>query len=147
MSEATVTLTPYICCRGAADAIEFYQKALGAETLSAHSFPDGRILHAALRVGDATFYLMDEFPDHGAVGPTTLGNSPVTLHLQVADCDAVFERAVAAGCEVRMPLQEMFWGDRYGMVSDPFGHKWSIATNVRQVSPEEIAQALSGAPN
>ena len=137
------TLTPYIACRNASDAITFYQKAFGADPVSVQRMPDGRVLHAALNVNGAVFFLMDEFPEHGGIGPQTLGGSPVTLHLQVPDCDAVFGRAVEAGCETVMPLQDMFWGDRYGLVADPFGHKWSIATPIRQVSPEEVRQALS----
>ena len=139
----TTTLTPYIACRNASDAITFYQKAFGADPVSVQRMPDGRVLHAALNVNGAVFSLMDEFPEHGGIGPQTLGGSPVTLHLQVPDCDAVFGRAVEAGCETRMPLQDMFWGDRYGLVADPFGHKWSIATPIRQVSADEMQRAIS----
>ena len=144
MSETTTTLTPYLSCRNASEAVAFYQKAFGAEPVTVLRLPDGRVLHAALNVNGAVFFLCDEFPEHGSLSPLGLGGSPVTLHLQVPDCDAVFQRAVEAGCEVRMPLQDMFWGDRYGMVADPFGHKWSVATTVRQVSPEELQQAMSG---
>lgn len=142
MSEATTTLIPYICCRNAPDAVAFYEKAFGAECLGIHKMPDGRVMHAAIKIDGVSIYICEEFPEHGALSPLGLGNSPVTLHLQVADCDAVFNRAVEAGCEIRMPLQDMFWGDRYGNLADPFGHKWSIATTIRQVSPEEMQKAL-----
>ncbi len=143
MPEATTTMTPHLCCRNAADAAEFYRKAFGAEPMAILRMADGRVLHAALNLNGATFFLVDEFPEHGGLSPLSLGGSAVTLHLQVPDCDAVFQRAVEAGCEVRMPLQEMFWGDCYGIVSDPYGHQWSVATTVRQVSPEEMQQAMA----
>lgn len=136
------SLTPHLASRDAAQAVEFYQKAFGAEVLALHKGPDGRVMHAALRVNGGILYLADECPEYGCPGPATLGGSPVTLHLQVADCDAVFNRAVEAGCTVQMPLTEMFWGDRYGVLTDPYGHKWSVATTVRQVTPEEIQKAV-----
>ena len=143
MSEATVTLTPYLSCRNAAEAVEFYRRAFGAEPIFVQKLPDGSVMHAALKIGGADFFLTDECPDHGSLSPLALGGSPVVLHLQVPDCDEVFQRAVAAGCEVRMPLEDQFWGDRYGVVGDPYGHKWSIATTIRQVSPDEIQQAVA----
>ena len=144
MAEATTTLTPHICCRNASEAAEFYQKAFGAEVLRMQRTPDGRVLHGALSIDGAQFFIVDEFPEYGGKSPQSLGGSPMTLHLHVPDCDAVFNRAVEAGCEVRMPLEDQFWGDRYGIVADPYGHKWSIATTVRQVTPEEMQQAVSG---
>ena len=144
MSTTTnTTLTPYLACRNASEAAEFYQKAFGAQLLSMTRMPNGPVLHAALSIDGAQFFLVDEMPEHGALSPQALGNSPVVLHLHVPDCDAVFQRAVKAGCQVHTPLQDMFWGDRYGAIVDPYGHKWSIATTIRQVSPEEIQQALS----
>lgn len=143
MSEATVTLVPHLSCRNGADAIEFYRKAFDAEPLGVHTIPDGRVMHATLSIAGATFMLTEEWPEHGILSPLGLGGSPVTLHLHVPDCDRVFQRAIDAGCEVRVPLEDMFWGDRYGVVSDPFGHKWAIATTVRQVSPEEIRKTMS----
>jgi uncharacterized glyoxalase superfamily protein PhnB len=137
------TLTPYIACRNASEAITFYQKAFGAEPVAIHRLPDGRVLHAALNVNGAVFFLMDEFPEHGGLGPQSLGGSPITLHLQVPDCDAVFAWAAEAGCETLMPVQDMFWGDRYGALVDPYGHKWSVATPIRQVSPDEMQQAMA----
>jgi PhnB protein len=144
MSEAKpATLVPHLCCRNAGDAVEFYQKALGAETVGVFRMPDGAVFHAAMKIGDSSFYIAPECPAPGGDSPLTLGGTAVTLHLQVSDCDAVFERAIAAGCTSEMPLQEMFWGDRYGMLVDPFGHRWSVATTVRKVSQEEAQQAAA----
>lgn len=143
MPEATTTLIPYITCKNATEAVKFYEKAFGAETIGVFPLPDGRVMHANINIGGASVFICDEFPEHGANGPQTLGGSSVTMHLNVPDCDAVFNRAVEAGCEVRMPMQDMFWGDRYGSLVDPYGHSWSIATNIRQVSPEEMQQALN----
>jgi uncharacterized glyoxalase superfamily protein PhnB len=140
---STITLTPYLCCRNAREAVEFYRKAFGAEAGPIAQMPDGRVLHVPLSLRGNTIFLSDEFAEHGALSPLSLGGSPITLHLQVSDCDAVFQRAVEAGCQVRMLLQDMFWGDRYGLVADPFGHQWSIATTVRQVSPEEMHEAIA----
>jgi PhnB protein len=142
---ATTTVTPHLSCRGGLEAVEFYKKAFGAEPLHVMPLPDGRLMHAALSINGATVFLTDEWPEHGSLSPLGLGGSPVTLHLQVPDCDAVFQRAVEAGCEVRMPLDNMFWGDRYGIVGDPYGHKWSIATTLRQMNPEEMQQAAAAA--
>jgi uncharacterized glyoxalase superfamily protein PhnB len=145
MAEGTTTLTPHLCCRNGAEAIEFYGKAFGAEPLMVMAMPDGKLMHASLNIAGATVMLTDEWPEQGGLSPLSLGGSGVTLHLQVPDCDAVFQRAVEAGCEVRMPLADMFWGDRYGIVADPYGHSWSIATPVRQLSPEELQQAAASA--
>jgi len=142
-TQTTTTLTPYLCCRNAAEAIEFYRKAFGAEPMMTLRLPDGRIMHAALELNGAHFMLAEEFPEYGGSSPQALGGTPVALHLNVPDCDAVFQRAVDAGCQVRMPLQDMFWGDRYGLVVDPYGHQWSIATHQRQVSVEEMQQAVN----
>ncbi|OIQ67229.1 glyoxalase-like domain protein [mine drainage metagenome] len=99
-------------------------------------------MHACVQIGDSLLFLVDEMPEHGALGPQALKGSPVTLHLQVEDADAAFARAVQAGASVAMPLADMFWGDRYGQVIDPFGHRWSIATHMREVSREEMVAAL-----
>jgi uncharacterized glyoxalase superfamily protein PhnB len=138
-----MTVIPYLSCRNAAEAYEFYQKAFGATPMGKMPTSDGRILHAALGFAGSAVYLGDEFPEHGGQSPHSLGGSPVTIHLQVSDCDAVFNTAVATGCTVAMPLEDMFWGDRYGVITDPYGHKWSIATTVRNVSPEEMERAVS----
>ena len=144
------TLTPHIVVKGCAQAIEFYKKAFGAEELSRHPLPDGSIMHAMIRIGDSMVMMNDEFPQMGAKGPASIGGTPVTLHLYVADADKAWERAVAAGATVRMPIADMFWGDRYGVVSDPFGHSWSIATHKEDLTPEQMMAkmqaAMSGAP-
>lgn len=141
MNDSVLTLIPHLACRNATEAIDFYASAFGATPLLVHKFPDGSLMHAALSIGDAVFYLGEAQAGCGCPAPQDIGGSPVTLNLQAADCDAAFERAVAAGCTAQMPPQDMFWGDRYGVVVDPFGHRWSIATHVREVSPEEIARA------
>lgn len=142
------TLTPHLVCAGAADAIEFYKKAFNAQELGRIPGPDGKLVHAILTIGDSPVMLVDEYPEWGSLGPNARGGSSVTLHLYVEDADAQFKQAVDAGCTVRMPLDDMFWGDRYGIVQDPFGHLWSIATHVRDASPEEIhAAAGKGCSN
>lgn len=136
------SVTPHLVCDGAAAAIAFYIKAFNAVELARLPGPDGRIMHAQIRIGDSCVMLVDQMPDCGALGPKALKGSPVTLHLYVEDANAVFNRAVAAGATVKSPMDDMFWGDRYGVVEDPFGHNWSIATHIRDVSPEEMKQAL-----
>jgi uncharacterized glyoxalase superfamily protein PhnB len=136
------TVTPHLVCKDAEKAIEFYKKAFGAEERFRLNTPDGKkLLHACLRIGNSAIMLADEFPDWGSVGPETLNGTPVVIHLYVEDADSVFDRAVQAGATVTMQLQDMFWGDRYGQVRDPFGHSWSVATHVRDVSIEEMEQA------
>ena len=136
------TVTPHLICAGAAKAIEFYQKAFGATELSRVPGENGKLMHASVRIGDSVVMLNEEMPEWGAFGPKSLKGSAVTIHLYVENADAVFERAVAAGAKVTMPLDDMFWGDRYGKVEDPFGHQWSIGTHVRDVSPEEMQKAM-----
>lgn len=139
------TATPYLVCAGAAEAIAFYQKAFGATELVRLPSPDGRLLHAMIRIGDSAIMLNDEFPEMGSLGPKARGGASVTIHLFVPDVDAAFARAVAAGAVVRMPLQDMFWGDRYGQLEDPFGHSWSIASRRRDLTPEQIQEAARAA--
>lgn len=134
-------LSPHLVCAGAADAIEFYKQAFGAEELMRMPGPDGRIMHACVRINGSSVMLVDEMPEMGALGPKALGGTPVTIHLIVPDADAVFERALAAGGTAVMPVADMFWGDRYGILADPFGHHWSVATPQRQMSQEEIQAA------
>ena len=134
------TVTPHLICADAAKAIEFYKAAFGAEEAARMNTPDGKIMHAAVRIGDSIVMLVDEFPDMGASSPLGLKGSPVTIHLYVENADAVFDQAVRAGATVRMPLQDMFWGDRYGQITDPFGQQWSIATHVEDVTPEEMSR-------
>jgi uncharacterized glyoxalase superfamily protein PhnB len=139
------TITPHLVVDGAADAIEFYKKAFGAEELMRMPGPDGKLGHAMLRIGDSMLMLADEYPQWESFGPRSLKGSPVTLHLSVPDVDKAFARALEAGATVRMPLADMFWGDRYGIVEDPFGHRWSLATHIRDVSPEEMAAEMAKA--
>lgn len=140
------TVTAHLVCAGAAAAIEFYTKAFGATEICRIPTPDGKLMHAAVRIGDSTVMLVDEFPEMGALGPKALKGTPVTIHLFVEDVDTFFARAVKAGATVRMPVQNMFWGDRYGQIEDPFGHSWSIATHLRDLTPEEIVEAAKSAP-
>src|SRR5262245_6252594 len=140
------TVTPHLAVRGAAAAIDFYKRAFGARELGRHACPDSQaIMHAEIQIGDSKVMLNDEFPEMGCAGPQSLGGSAVTLHLQVEDVDALFDQAVKAGATVLMPVQDMFWGDRYGQLTDPFGHRWSIASHVRDVSPEELMKAAAEA--
>jgi uncharacterized glyoxalase superfamily protein PhnB len=136
---------PHLVVQGGAKAIEFYKKAFGAEERMRAPTPDGRILHAELRIGGSVFYLCDEFPEMRGNSrirsPGALGATPVTIHRYVTDADAVIRRAVEAGATVLMPAADTFWGDRYGMVADPFGHCWSFATHKRDVTPEEMERA------
>jgi PhnB protein len=133
------TVTPHLTVRDAHRALEFYQKAFGAEILHVAPAPGGKVLHASLRIGDSILMLNDEFPEMGgSLGPSTPGGSGVALHIYLENVDAAFNRAVSAGASVKMPLMDMFWGDRYGVVMDPFGHKWSLATHTRDMSPEEM---------
>jgi PhnB protein len=135
------TITPHIVVQGAAKAIDFYKAAFAAEELSRHPTPDGKIMHALLKIGDTMLMLNDEFPQMGAKGPKSIGGTPVTLHMYVQDADKSFNRAVQAGATVTMPIADMFWGDRYGIVTDPFGHSWSIATHKQDLTPEQMKKA------
>jgi PhnB protein len=139
------TVTAHLVVAGAADAIEWYKKAFGAEEIMRMPGPDGKLWHAMIRIGDSVVMLADEFPDYGSVGPKTLKGSPVTLHLSVENVDAYFKRALDAGATVKMELADMFWGDRYGQVEDPFGHRWSMATHIRDVTPEEMVKGMQQA--
>jgi uncharacterized glyoxalase superfamily protein PhnB len=140
-------ITPHLVVKGAAEAIDFYTRAFGAEEVCRVPMPgpDGavRLCHAALRIGDSKIFLADEFPEQGGLGPT--GPSPVTIHLYVTDADATFDAAVDAGATVRMPLANMFWGDRYGLLVDPFGHSWSIAEHLEDLTPEQMQDRMSSA--
>ena len=137
------SVTPHLVCAGAADAIAFYKAAFGAVELSRLPAPGGKLMHGAVCIGDSVLMLVDEMPEWGALGPKALKGSPVTIHLYVADVDAAVAKAVAAGAKVTMPIADMFWGDRYGQLEDPFGHRWSVATHTRDLSPDEIAQAMA----
>lgn len=136
------SVTPHLICAGAAKAIEFYRRAFGAQEVARLPGPDGRLMHAAVKIGDSHVMLVDEMPEWGALGPRSLKGSPVTLHLYVDDVDAFVARAVKAGAKVTMPVADQFWGDRYGKLEDPFGHHWSVATHVRDVSMEDAQKAM-----
>ncbi|MBC8038788.1 MAG: VOC family protein [Rhizobiales bacterium] len=135
-------VTPHLVCAGAADAIEFYKKAFNAVEEGRLPDPQGRLMHAMVRIEGSPVMLVDEMPEWGALGPKSLKGSPVTIHLQVEDVDKFAKRAVDAGAKITMPIDDMFWGDRYGQLEDPFGHHWSVATHIRDVSPEEMELAM-----
>jgi len=140
------TITPHLVVKGATQAIEFYKKAFGAEEIVRMPGPDGQsVMHAELKIGDSRLWLVDEFPAMGSLGPRGVGGTPVTIHLYVEDADAIFNQAVAAGAEVRMAMQDAFWGDRYGLIVDPFGHKWSLATHKEDLTPEDLAKRAQAA--
>lgn len=136
------SVTPHLVCAGAPEAIEFYKQAFGAVEIGRMPMPDGRIAHAEIRIGDARVMLSEHFPEFSSRDPRMLQGTPVTLHLYVQDADAAWDQAVAAGAKPTMPLADAFWGDRYGQVEDPFGHRWSIATRQRDLSIEEMRQAM-----
>ena len=137
-------VTPHLVCARAADAIEFYKKAFGAVEESRLPGPGGKVMHAMIRIGGSAIMLVDEAPEWGMLGPKSLKGSPVTIHLYVDDTDAFVARAVKAGATVTMPVADMFWGDRYGTLEDPFGHRWSVGTHVRDVTPAEMVEAMKG---
>lgn len=139
----TPTLTPHLICAGGLDAIEFYKKAFNAVEVVKLVGPTGVLIHAGLRIGNSMLMLAEECPEYGSVSPKTLKNSAVFLHLIVENADAAMEQAVAAGATITMPASDMFWGDRYGQLIDPFGHRWSIAHPIRNVSPEEMQAAAT----
>lgn len=137
------SVVPHLICDGAAAAIEFYKKAFGAEEMMRLPGKDGRLMHACVKIGNSCVFLVDESLEWGALSPKTLKGSPVTVHLNVPDVDATMASAVAAGASVAMPAEDMFWGDRYGKVIDPFGHRWSVATHLRDMTPAEIQAAAA----
>jgi PhnB protein len=138
-------ITPHIVARGAERAAAFYADAFGAEEIERIPTPDGRLMSVQLRIGDGVLHVADEFPEMGVLAPPSVGGTPVVLSLEVADADAVFAQAIAAGAAVRQPVADMFWGDRHGQVEDPFGHRWNISQHVRDVSHEEVVAAAARA--
>ncbi len=132
------SVTPSLMVDGAAKAIDFYKKALGAEELSRFPGPDGRIMHAEIRIGDSVIMLGDEMPEQGARGPKSIGGTPVTLFIYGENVDAAWKRAVDAGAKPIMPLMDQFWGDRAGSIEDPFGHHWWLAQRIQELTPEEL---------
>ncbi|WP_445168664.1 VOC family protein [Mycolicibacterium sp. Dal123E01] len=146
--EVQPALSPHLVVDDAPAAIDFYVKAFGAVELGRVPRPDGKLIHAAVQINGSMVMLNDDFPEMSggkSMTPPALGGSPVTIHLTVTDVDTKFQQAVDAGATVVMPLEDQFWGDRYGMVVDPFGHQWSLGQPVREVSYEEIQQAASQA--
>jgi len=139
-------VTPHLVCAGAAKAIDFYKKAFGAVEETRLPGPDGKIMHAMIRIGGAAIMLVDEAPEWGMLGPNALKGSPVTIHLYVDDADAFAARAAKAGAKVTMPVADMFWGDRYGTLEDPYGHRWSVGTHVRDVTSAEMKEAMKNMP-
>lgn len=134
------TITAHLVCRNAAGAMQFYTKAFGAKARMSMPGPDGKVAHAEMQLGDSLLMLADEMPEMGATAPETIGGSAVHMFLYVKDVDSAFARAVAAGAKADMPPANMFWGDRYAKLTDPFGHKWSMATHVEDMSPKEMAR-------
>ena len=139
------SFTPLLTCAGAADAIEFYKKAFNAIELIRLPGPQGKLVSAMLWIGNSALALSDEFPEWGVFGPKSLKGSPVTIHLYVENADAAVEQAVAAGAKITLPLADMFLGDRYAQLEDPFGHRWSVATHKGDSSPAEIQEAMGKA--
>jgi PhnB protein len=140
------TITPSLVVKGGLAAVEYYKTAFGAKVNTVAPGPDGKsVMHADLQIGNSRFFLGDEFPEMGALSPQSLGGSPVSLNVYTEDCDAMFDRAVAGGAKVTMPLADQFWGDRYGKLVDPFGHHWGIATHKEDVSPEEMERRMKEA--
>jgi PhnB protein len=136
------TLTPFLTVRNAERAIEFYKQAFGAQERGVAKGPDGKVMHAEVKIGDSVIMLSDEFPEFGSLSPQSVGGSPMGLHIYIENVDAAFDRAVKAGAQVEMPVADQFWGDRYGKLKDPFGHKWSIATHVKDMSADEMKRSM-----
>jgi PhnB protein len=142
------TLTPHLIIKDAAKAIDFYKKVFGAEELNRMPTPDGRLMHACLKIGDSILFLCDEFPEHDCgvgASPQTLNNAHATIHMFVENVDKAYQRAVDAGAKAIMPPQDMFWGDRYGRLIDPFGQPWSLATHKEDLTPEEMKKRMESA--
>lgn len=137
------TITPHLVIDGAARAIEFYKNAFGAEEIKCMPGPGGKVMHAEIMIGDSVLMLCDEFPEFGSISPK--GPSPVTIHLFVNDVDKVYEQAVAAGATATMPPSDALWGDRYGKLTDPFGHNWSLATHKEDLTPQQLAERMKAA--
>jgi PhnB protein len=139
------TVTPHLVIRNAGRAIDFYKEAFGAKELFRMPGPDGKIMHAEVKIGDSILMIGDEAPQYGCKSPQHLNGTPVGIYLYVENVDDVFQRAVKAGAEAVMPVQDMFWGDRYGKLRDPFGHEWSVATHKRDLTPEEMQKGAAEA--
>lgn len=135
------SVTPHLIIRDCAKAIDFYKQAFGAKEIYRSLMPDGKVMHSMIQIGDSLVMMADEFPSMGAASPNTLGGTSASLHIYTQDADTLFRQAVDAGAEIIMPLNDMFWGDRYGVIQDPFGHRWAIATHKMDVSPQDMERA------
>ena len=137
------TITPHLVVRDAARAIDWYEAALGAEQGTRIPVPGGKLMSAELRIGESTVMLSDEFPEKGVLSPLSIGGTAVVLNISTDDVDALWQRAIDAGAEIHRPLQDAFWGERHGQITDPFGHRWGMAQHLRDVPPDEIARAVA----
>lgn len=135
------SVTPAICVRRAAEAIDFYKRAFGAQEVDRFVGPDGSVMHAEIQIGDSRIMLGEENEQWGAKSPLSTNGNPGSLHIYVDDVDAAFARALAAGATVKYPLENAFWGDRYGKVTDPYGHEWGLATRVKELTPQQMQEA------
>ena len=135
------SITPHIIIKGCSDAIEFYKKAFDAVEIYKSLMPDGRVMHAMIQIGNSFVMAADEFPEMGATSPNTIGGTSTSLHIYTQDADKMYNQAIKAGATPIMPINNMFWGDRYGQVQDPYGHRWAIATHMKDVTPEEMQEA------
>ena len=140
-----MVITPHIVVQGAERAVAFYRDAFGAREIERIPTPDGRLMSVQLQLGDSVLHVADEFPEMGVLAPPSIGATAVVLALDVADAEAVFAQAIAAGAEVRQPLGDMFWGDRYGQLDDPFGHRWNVSEHLRDVPHDEVVAAAAQA--
>jgi PhnB protein len=137
-------VTPYLCCRDASAAIDFYKDVFGAvERMRMPGDSPDTVGHAELEIGDGLVMLADEFPDHGFLSPKSVGGTPVTIHVYVTDADAVFAKALAGGATATREVENQFYGDRSGQFEDPFGHRWNVASHVEDVSPDEMAKRMA----
>jgi PhnB protein len=139
-----MSISAHIVVQGAERAAEFYRGAFGAREIDRIPVPDGRFMSIRLHIGDSVLHIADEFPEMGVLAPPSIGGTPVVLALDVTDADVVFAQAVAAGAQVRQPLADMFWGDRHGQLTDPFGHRWNISQHLRDVPHDEVVAAAAG---
>jgi PhnB protein len=139
------TVVPHLVVRGAAEAIDWYKKAFGAKEVARAPGPGGKLMHAEIQIGDSKIFLADEFPGMGCGAPQKAGDTPVTIHIWTEDVDSLFKQAVQAGANPVLPLGDQFWGDRYGVLADPFGHRWSMSTHIKDLTPEEMKKAADAA--
>jgi PhnB protein len=139
------TVTPYLSVRNAAQALDFYKRAFGAEEVMRMNDPQGAVSHAEIKIGDSIVMIAEEASSSGLRSPQSIGGSTVSIFLYLNDVDATFKQAISAGAKSQQPLADMFWGDRYGRLTDPFGHSWSLATHIEDVAPEEMQKRVQEA--